>query len=99
MSLSVHVAEILQICCDSHGAAPAFAGSAEEPVWEMCELLPAGLAERSALSVVLQLICRSLGRGNHSSLPSAGEEGILLLQVNPSADSSFCTFYVPGFCG
>lgn len=76
----MRVAEILQICCDSPRAAAAFTGSAEEHVWEMCELLPAGLAERSALSVVLQHICKSLGRGNHSSLPSAGEQRILLCE-------------------
>lgn len=34
-------------------------------------------------------ICRSLGTGDHLSLPSAGLEGVnLLLQVNPRADSS-----------
>lgn len=75
ISLGVRVAEILQICCDSHRAAPAFAESAEEHAWETCELVPAALAERSALSAVLQLICRSLGRGDHISLPSAVEGG------------------------
>lgn len=93
------MAEILQIHCDSHRAALVFAESAEEHVWETCKLVPAGLAERSALSVVLQLICRILGRGDHISLPSAGEGEILLLQVNPSADSSSCAFNVPGCCG
>lgn len=73
ISSGVHVAEILWIRCDSRRAAPAFAESAEDHVWETCELVPAGLAERSALSAVLQLICRSLGRGDCISLPSTVE--------------------------
>lgn len=52
--LGVRAAEILQILGDSHGAAPAFAGSAEERVWETCKLVPAALAEKSAPSMVLQ---------------------------------------------
>lgn len=97
ISLGVCMAEILQIRCDSHRAAPVFAESAEEHVWETCKLVPAGLAERLALSAVLQLICRILGSGDHISLPNAGE--ILLLQVNPSTDSSSYTFNFPGCCG
>lgn len=70
-SLGVHVAEILQLCCDSPRAAAVFAGGAEQCVWEVCELL----WHRSALSAVLQRICRSLGRGNHSSLPRQERRG------------------------
>lgn len=86
------MAEILQISRDSHRAAPAFAESAEENVWETCELVPAGLAERSALRAVLQLICRSLGRGDHISLPSAEQGGDFAV-----ASKSQCRFFVLHF--
>lgn len=83
--------------CDSRSAAAAFAESSEEHVWEMYKLVPAGLAERSAPSVVLQFICRSLGRGDHISLPSAVGE-ILLCKWIPDADSSSCNFNFPELC-
>lgn len=95
----MHVAEILQICCDSHRAAPELAVSAEEHVWETCELVPAGLAEISPECGFAAYLQEPRER-NHISLPSAVEgERILLLQVNPNADSSSCTFNFPGCCG
>lgn len=57
--------------CDSCSAAAVFTESLEEHVWETCKLVPAGLAKRSTLSVVLQFICKSLGRRDHISLPRA----------------------------